>query len=155
MSNSSEKPRNISEMFSLLEENKRYLDIESYLLSQTTLEQVFMSFANKSQVKLGDTESNDDEFIQYSLKRGASAKRIYTVADEMNRFPKETLYYASDECILVSYATTNGDENFTLNSKHEFKLWFLFLVLNKTVCCVFVLCFTALFVDILLFCIFF
>jgi hypothetical protein len=38
----------ISDIFSILEKNKETLHIESYLLSQTTLEQIFMSFANKS-----------------------------------------------------------------------------------------------------------
>ncbi|RNA03981.1 ATP-binding cassette sub-family A member 3-like [Brachionus plicatilis] len=41
--------QNLSKMFSLIEANKTMLNIESYFISQTTLEQVFMSFANKSQ----------------------------------------------------------------------------------------------------------
>nr|QUF59429.1 ATP-binding cassette transporter Abca3-like1 [Brachionus angularis] len=43
-----ENEQNLSKMFSIIEENKDFLNIESYYLSQTTLEQVFMSFANKS-----------------------------------------------------------------------------------------------------------
>ena len=41
--------QSLSKMFSLVEANKTMLNIESYFISQTTLEQVFMSFANKSQ----------------------------------------------------------------------------------------------------------
>lgn len=41
--------QNLSKMFSLIEANKELLNVESYFISQTTLEQVFMSFANKSQ----------------------------------------------------------------------------------------------------------
>lgn len=47
------KPENneeqsLSKIFSLIEKNKDFLKIESYFISETTLEQVFMSFANKS-----------------------------------------------------------------------------------------------------------
>ncbi len=37
----------ISELFSLLESNKEKLNLETYSLSQTTLEQVFLSFAKE------------------------------------------------------------------------------------------------------------
>ena len=40
--------QNLSRMFSLIEMNKQFLNIESYYISQTTLEQLFMSFANRS-----------------------------------------------------------------------------------------------------------
>lgn len=38
---------NIARIFDLIEKNKQDLDIETYSLSQTTLEQVFLSFARK------------------------------------------------------------------------------------------------------------
>ena len=41
-----EQTLNLSRIFALIEENKLMLKIESYSLSQTTLEQIFMSFAN-------------------------------------------------------------------------------------------------------------
>nr|APD26547.1 ATP-binding cassette transporter subfamily A member 3-like X1 protein [Brachionus koreanus] len=47
--NDAKYKQNLSKMFSLIEENKNLLNVESYFISQTTLEQVFMSFANKSQ----------------------------------------------------------------------------------------------------------
>ena len=37
----------IAELFSLIESNKERLNIETYSLSQTTLEQVFLSFAKE------------------------------------------------------------------------------------------------------------
>ena len=37
----------IAQIFSLIESNKEELKIETYLLSQTTLEQIFISFARK------------------------------------------------------------------------------------------------------------
>ena len=41
------KVQTISELFSLLEANKEQLNLETYSLSQTTLEQVFLSFAKE------------------------------------------------------------------------------------------------------------
>ena len=38
---------NIAYIFNLIEENKYSLDLETYSLSQTTLEQVFLSFAKQ------------------------------------------------------------------------------------------------------------
>ena len=51
------KGPSISEIFSILEKNKESLNIESYLLSQTTLEQIFMSFANKSSSNVHKNDS--------------------------------------------------------------------------------------------------
>lgn len=36
-----------AELFQLLEENKQRLDIETYTISQTTLEQIFLSFGKQ------------------------------------------------------------------------------------------------------------
>lgn len=46
--NGTSNTQNLSRMFSLIETHKEFLNIESYYISQTTLEQLFMSFANKS-----------------------------------------------------------------------------------------------------------
>ncbi len=40
----------IGYLFYVLEQSKGYLNLETYSLSQTTLEQVFMYFANKQTV---------------------------------------------------------------------------------------------------------
>ena len=40
-------PPSIAKIFSLIESNKQELNIETYSLSQTSLEQVFLSFARK------------------------------------------------------------------------------------------------------------
>ena len=37
----------IAELFTLIEANKEQLELETYSLSQTTLEQVFLSFAKE------------------------------------------------------------------------------------------------------------
>ncbi|CAF0854082.1 unnamed protein product [Brachionus calyciflorus] len=65
--------QNLSKMFSTIEENKEYLNVESYFISQTTLEQVFMSFANKSQNvinSINKTVLNDSKSIDlFDLKK--------------------------------------------------------------------------------------
>nr|UOU03314.1 ATP-binding cassette subfamily A3-like 1 [Brachionus rubens] len=69
--------QNLSRMFSIIEENKVYLNIESYFISQTTLEQVFMSFANKSQNMINTinkTVLNNSKLVDlFDLKKDASA----------------------------------------------------------------------------------
>ena len=42
--------QNISELFTLIESNKEALNLETYSLSQTTLEQVFLSFARQQRM---------------------------------------------------------------------------------------------------------
>ena len=42
--------QNISELFTLIESNKDALNLETYSLSQTTLEQVFLSFARQQRM---------------------------------------------------------------------------------------------------------
>ena len=46
--NSDKELQTIGQLFSLIETNKESLNIETYLLSQTTLEQIFLSFANNT-----------------------------------------------------------------------------------------------------------
>lgn len=55
----SSQGQNLSKMFSLIENNKESLNIESYYISQTTLEQLFMSFANKS-IQLDENQFNNN-----------------------------------------------------------------------------------------------
>lgn len=47
---------NIASMFDLFEQNKDQLNLETYSLSQTTLEQIFLTFANK---RANDTNENE------------------------------------------------------------------------------------------------
>ncbi len=47
MSDQNARIQSIAELFSLLESNKESLKLETYSLSQTTLEQVFLSFAKE------------------------------------------------------------------------------------------------------------
>lgn len=64
--------QSISELFTLIETNKQALCIETYSLSQTTLEQVFLSFAREQksedeQLKRGKIRSSDRSINQSNL----------------------------------------------------------------------------------------
>ena len=55
----------VADTFSMIENNKKSLGIESYILSQTSLEQIFLSIANKFndlKSKLSFTNANFDDF---------------------------------------------------------------------------------------------
>ena len=60
-------------MFSLIEMNKQFLNIESYYISQTTLEQLFMSFANRS-FQIDESQFRQNSFSYY-LKTGKWCRR--------------------------------------------------------------------------------
>lgn len=47
-SNTRKQELSIAEIFNLIESNKDSLNLETYSLSQTTLEQIFLTFANNS-----------------------------------------------------------------------------------------------------------
>ena len=103
--------QNLSKTFTLIEENKNALNIESYFLSHTTLEQVFMSFAN-----LASQSTN-----QYSISK--NNKEPITISSHYDS--RESLNYsinASNECILVSYSANNQTRDFAINSKLTLKL---------------------------------
>ncbi len=53
------KSKSISFIFSLIEENKQLLDLETYSLTQTSLEQVFLSFAAAASSINTNTNRND------------------------------------------------------------------------------------------------
>ncbi len=55
---------NIAKIFTLIETNKEALEIETYLLSQTTLEQIFISFARK---QAGQENSNEGAFDSHEF----------------------------------------------------------------------------------------
>lgn len=57
------QPTTIAQLFQLIEENKALLDIETYSLSQTTLEQIFLSFTSNGVRNSVDMIKNDDEQI--------------------------------------------------------------------------------------------
>jgi hypothetical protein len=46
-----EKMQIIAELFNLIESNKEAINLETYSLSQTTLEQVFLSFAREQKLE--------------------------------------------------------------------------------------------------------
>ncbi len=87
---------NIAQIFSLIESNKETLDIETYLLSQTTLEQIFISFARK---QIGHEDASEDvsgELVTQTERKTSDVsvhfnkKRDYTnigfAAEETFRF---------------------------------------------------------------------
>lgn len=47
-------PFSLSQIFAVLEENKERLSVETYSVSETTLEQVFLAFAKESDTKKED-----------------------------------------------------------------------------------------------------
>ena len=64
-----ENQNSIAEIFSLIETNKETLQLETYLLSQTTLEQIFISFAKK-QIDRSNSilPSSDTETLRYNAE---------------------------------------------------------------------------------------
>ena len=57
----------LSKLFTLIETNKSLLNLETYSLTQTSLEQVFLAFARKQQKdrKVRDGENNNLAFEMY------------------------------------------------------------------------------------------
>ena len=79
----------ISDIFSILEKNKETLHIESYLLSQTTLEQIFMSFANKS--SRANSFHNKKESFKRNIQPDLFSKYSFdTFDDESNEKKNKT-----------------------------------------------------------------
>ena len=76
--NNNNKIQTIAEVFSILETNKHLLNIESYLLSETTLEQIFMSFAKNAHstpfnnFSRRDSRNDDDD--------GGDSRSVVTTA---------------------------------------------------------------------------
>lgn len=66
--------QNLSRMFSLIETNKKFLNIESYYISQTTLEQLFMSFANRS-YQIDESQFRQNSFSLYLSKHRRRRRR--------------------------------------------------------------------------------
>jgi hypothetical protein len=88
----------LADIFSLIETNKVNLNIESYSISQTTLEQIFMSFANKLKQKQrndslaglnANEESSDEKLFQNAL-----IKLNKTLMSE---------HQTSNDVVLISY----------------------------------------------------
>jgi len=80
---SNNKIQTIAEVFSILETNKDQLDIESYLLSETTLEQIFMSFAKSSHTAysgISDTQPDPSVFTTFSY----DSKSVVTTQTSCN-----------------------------------------------------------------------
>ncbi len=54
-----EELQSIATLFSLIESNKEIYGIETYSLSQTTLEQVFLSFAKEQKAEIKNNKKNN------------------------------------------------------------------------------------------------
>jgi hypothetical protein len=52
--------QSIAELFTLIETNKEMLKLETYSLSQTSLEQVFLSFARHQKTLDDDNDNNEN-----------------------------------------------------------------------------------------------
>lgn len=105
----------LSRIFSLIEANKRSLQIESYSLSQSTLEQIFMSFANKST----SMSVRNDASLRERLtnKRRARVSMLTKVIEareaikkRMPRFGsvRRVVQHKSEEIYAISYKTINS-----------------------------------------------
>lgn len=87
-------------MFSLIEMNKQFLNIESYYISQTTLEQLFMSFANRS-FYIDESQFRQNSFSDYLGKgRWAKRKKKY---QEVNADQATSTTTASSQIVLLSF----------------------------------------------------
>lgn len=99
--------QNLSRMFSLIETNKQFLNIESYYISQTTLEQLFMSFANRS-FQIDESQFRQNSFSYY-LGAGRWAKRkkkkTYNQSDDLAKqtTTTTTVTNATSQIVLLSF----------------------------------------------------
>lgn len=108
----------LSRIFSLIEANKRSLQIESYSLSQSTLEQIFMSFANKSTSSSMSVKSDGSLRERLSTKRRANRVSMLTKVIEAReaikkRMPRlgsvrRVVQHKSEEIYAISYKTINS-----------------------------------------------
>ncbi len=87
----------ISDIFSILEKNKETLHIESYLLSQTTLEQIFMSFANKS--SRANSFHNKKESFKRNIQPDLFSKYSFDTFDDESNEKKNKI---NDFPVLLS-----------------------------------------------------
>ena len=63
----SKQLQTIAQLFTLIESNKEALQIETYSLSQTSLEQVFLSFAKEQKAEMKkETKSWKSKYSLYS-----------------------------------------------------------------------------------------
>lgn len=90
----------LSNVFALIEKNKESLDIESYSLSQTTLEQVFMSFANKSRSFLQQKETLGAKLLQTN-----NSEKVFR--DDLSLMT-DVISLNSSSCRTSSTTRTNG-----------------------------------------------
>ena len=90
---------NIAKIFSIIEINKEALSLETYLLSQTTLEQIFISFArkqlNEQNISAEDISeayvTNRNRVISDS--RGESVVDIEKMVDDSNNNKSKRSYF--------------------------------------------------------------
>jgi hypothetical protein len=90
----------LSNVFALIEKNKESLDIESYSLSQTTLEQVFMSFANKSRSFLEQKQALGAKLLQTN-----NSEKVFS--DDLSLMT-DVISLNSSSCRTSTSTRTNG-----------------------------------------------
>jgi hypothetical protein len=90
----------LSNVFALIEKNKESLDIESYSLSQTTLEQVFMSFANKSRSFLQQKDALGVKMLQTN-----NSEKVFS--DDLSLMT-DVISLNSSSCRTSTSTRTNG-----------------------------------------------
>jgi ATP-binding cassette, subfamily A (ABC1), member 1 len=71
------KSKSISYIFSLIEENKHLLDLETYSLTQTSLEQVFLSFAAAAASSTTTTSINTNSNDNSIASTSATIKHVF------------------------------------------------------------------------------
>ena len=99
------KIQTIAEVFSILETNKDILNIESYLLSETTLEQIFMSFAKYSNpYNLSTLRPNNNENIFTTFGFDTKLTEFDDVPKVLRSFHgSEPIYYQPSEASSKSF----------------------------------------------------
>ena len=96
----------ISQIFSLIEKHKVELSIESYYICETSLEQVFMSLANKSFDK---ANAIVEDKPKSENKSDASTEMFQSKSSVIDMS-------SSDQCILTSFHDNINNNTFNLRS---------------------------------------
>jgi hypothetical protein len=89
--------QSIAELFGLIESNKQTLKLETYSLSQTSLEQVFLSFVKeqKSEEQRGINEAIEEE--KKTKRKESLIRKNKTSPEEKKDLPKSTAIQMEQE----------------------------------------------------------
>jgi ABC-type multidrug transport system ATPase subunit len=113
---------NLSQIFAKIEENKEKLNIESYYLSETTLEQVFMSFANKSKKIINEKNQRESKLSQFKNKAPFSiiSQKMFNLSDDGSNLNNKS---SEDDAHLISYKSIGqfNDNFIDLPVKSEYQ----------------------------------